>query len=329
MSGSDEVSNPFASPDPSVPAVPLARQPEQLPPPPWAAPQFGLPDPPPPYGQVPLSVLPHPAPQEVPTFGYGRVVEGRRVESPWPGAPLQAIDAAIAGRALIRPRWGITGSVVSLVLAVIVTNVVGIAYAISAPDRYPYTVILLFLTLATEWLFLGGWPLLASWVRGNGPRIDFGFSLSWRDIGPGLAGGLSTLIVAVVIGVITAAIFGSFTSNAGQAAGELSKHHAVQTLFLLLGVFVAPVFEELAFRGLLWSALAKRGLNPWWCTVITAVAFAAVHLEPIRFALLAGAGLVLGLLRQVTGRVGPSLIAHMTLNAVAFFGASGVLLLHW
>jgi len=68
------------------------------------------------------------------------------------------------------------------------------------------------------------------------------------------------------------------------------------------------------------GALAKRGLSPWWATVISAAAFAALHLQPVRFILLFGTGLVLGYLRQRTGRLGPPIIAHAVNNGIAALG---------
>ena len=34
----------------------------------------------------------------------------------------------------------------------------------------------------------------------------------------------------------------------------------------------APFVEEIMFRGLLWGALAKRGMSPWWATGLSAAA---------------------------------------------------------
>jgi membrane protease YdiL (CAAX protease family) len=242
------------------------------------------------------------------------------VPKPWPGAPLQAIDAGLRGRSLRIPKWAIPDSVISQVLAIVVTVAFGALYFSNTPDRPLYNAVGIFLGLLIQWIFMGGWPLLVSYRRGNGPRLDFGFSISWRDFGPGALGAFACLVGAGIAAAVTAALFGSFGSNAGQVANDLNGLPWAETLFLLLGVFGAPVIEELAFRGLLWGALAKRGINPWWCTAISAVAFAGIHLEPVRFGVLLVAGLVLGILRQTTGRLGPSILAHVGLNAIAFIG---------
>jgi membrane protease YdiL (CAAX protease family) len=256
---------------------------------------------------------------------YGRWQGGAAITPPWKGAPIQAIDAGLAGKALKLPRWGIPDSVVSQVLSVVATYAFIIAFYAVTPNKPLYNNALIFLSLFVQWIFMAGWPIVVSLWRGNGPRLDFGFSLSWRDFGPGALGAIVCLMGAAISAGITQAIFGDFGSNAGDAANDLSKYPGAQLAFLLLGVFAAPVLEELAFRGLLWGALAKRGLNPWWATTITAVAFAALHLEPVRFGVLLVAGMILGLMRQMTGRLGPSMLAHIGLNAIAFFGSGMIL----
>ena len=74
-------------------------------------------------------------------------------------------------------------------------------------------------------------------------------------------------------------------------------------LFLLLIAVGAPFVEEIAFRGLVWGAIVKRGWSPWVATVVAGVPFALLHVEPLRVAPLLAAGIVLGVVRQY-GRAG-------------------------
>ena len=315
---SGPVTNPWSTPQPTLGSdvTPMTG------PPPSSQPL-----PPPGYQPVPTVPPPYTAEflAERPVFGYARFQGRLEVPAPWTGAPIQAIDAGRRGESLVRPRWGIPDSVISQILTIVAPLVfIAVYYAIT-PNTPFYNITAVFLGLVVEWIFLGGWPLVVSYWRGNGPRYDYGFSLSWRDIGPGVLGAVACLFGAAFAGAITQAIFGNFSSNAGQVASDLGSHPIAQNVFIVLGVFGAPIIEELAFRGLLWGALAKRRFNPWWCTVISAAVFAGVHLEPVRFGVLFVAGFVLGFLRQKTGRLGPSLLAHMGLNAIAFLGAGFLL----
>ena len=93
----------------------------------------------------------------------------------------------------------------------------------------------------------------------------------------------------------------------------------------------APLVEELFFRGLLQPRLVGLlGVVPG--IVAASCLFGAAHLiawqGPITLAYalgVAGGGLVLGTLRYLTGRLGPSTVAHALFNAeallaVAFLG---------
>ena len=86
-------------------------------------------------------------------------------------------------------------------------------------------------------------------------------------------------------------------------------------LFLLLIAIGAPFVEEIAFRGLVWGAVVKRGWSPWFATVIAGVPFALIHIEPIRVAPLLAAGLVLGTVRQFGG-LGSAMLAHAVVNGI-------------
>ncbi len=169
------------------------------------------------------------------------------------------------------------------------------------------------------WLALAGWPLFITSVRGNGPRMDLSLSLSWRDAGSGLVGGVIAIIAAVVVALATAAIFGEFNSAAGDVGVEL-KALGDYWLLIAFGLMIAvgaPIAEELAFRGLFFAALRKHGVGPVLSVVITAVAFALFHLEPARLGVLVTIGLVLGIVRLRTGSLGASMVAHGVVNAPA------------
>lgn len=179
------------------------------------------------------------------------------------------------------------------------------------------------LGLLIPWTALVGWPWLFARRRGRGPAAEFGWRIRWIDLPLGLAGGLAAMLLASAVAWVTKSIFGSFNSTAGDVANEIHKDRFWLVVFALLVAFGAPVVEELAFRGVLFAGLLKRGLQPWLTNVFVALAFACFHFEPVRIPLLFVIGLVLGYLRQRTGRVGASAVAHSLNNAVgawSFFG---------
>jgi membrane protease YdiL (CAAX protease family) len=84
-----------------------------------------------------------------------------------------------------------------------------------------------------------------------------------------------------------------------------------------MAMFAAPIVEEIAFRGLLYGALAKAHVNEYLVVFITAVVFALFHFEPKRFFILLVIGLILGELRRRTGSTSAAIVAHIVNNAPA------------
>ncbi len=87
---------------------------------------------------------------------------------------------------------------------------------------------------------------------------------------------------------------------------------------LLLLVALAPVAEELFFRGWLWTAL-RRSWGVWPTALCTAGLWLAVHTldAPIRAVLLLPTAILLCLARQYGGSVRASLVLHVANNTTA------------
>ncbi|OPZ47141.1 MAG: CAAX amino terminal protease self- immunity [Actinobacteria bacterium ADurb.BinA094] len=87
-------------------------------------------------------------------------------------------------------------------------------------------------------------------------------------------------------------------------------------LFVLLAVVMAPLFEEVVFRGFLFRGLA----NSWgWMAgaLVSAVVFGCAHLQFEVFVPLAGLGFVLAWAYRRTGSLWTSIVMHALFNAVA------------
>ena len=229
------------------------------------------------------------------------------------GCPATVLAAAESGVALRPARWGI-GDVVAMIAISLALAAAG-GLALNALDAPLAATIIVGGLLG--WVGLAGWPIIATIRRGNGPRIDLGLRLTWGDVRAGVWGGLIALAVAAVIAAILMRVVGTFDSAAGAAAARLLEDGdrwaiLVFSLMILVG---APIVEELAFRGLAYGAVRKRGLGTGWAIVISAVLFSLMHVEPTRIPLLLGIGLVLGWVRARTGSTGAAMVAHAVVNA--------------
>lgn len=237
-----------------------------------------------------------------------------RVRRPadYPGCPV-TVDIALArGRTLIPPRWGIPDAIIPLLGFVLISVVVALgAEALDLPLPW-----LLLLGTCLPWLALAGWPLLTTSFQGNGPVIDLGLRLTWRDLGWGVLGGFAALMAGGTIALAVQEIFGEFGSAAGDVGEELRAEGPMLAvvIFALCVAIGAPLAEEIAFRGMAYNALAKAGLGTAWVIAITTVAFSLFHLEPMRIPILLASGLVLGVLRWRTRSLGAPIVAHAINN---------------
>ncbi len=84
---------------------------------------------------------------------------------------------------------------------------------------------------------------------------------------------------------------------------------------LVMGV-LAPLVEELVFRGLLYGYVEGR-FGAMAALIVSSLAFAAAHVEPIHVALVLPIGVLLGWTRMRTGSLWPAIAAHVANNAVA------------
>ncbi len=233
----------------------------------------------------------------------------------YPGCPVTVHEALEQGRVLKAPRWGL-GSAAITVFGAIALGVIAAVplIALDAPLAVTAIVGTLF-----PWMGLAGWPLFVTWWKGNGPRIDLGLRLTWSDVGWGALAGVVGLMFAGIVALITQAIAGDFSSAAGDVALELRDEGPFWVLFLFAIMIMvgAPIVEEIAFRGLIFNSLRKKGVGAAWTIIITAVLFSAFHFEPIRFFLLLPIGLVYGWVRWKTGSLGAAMVAHGVNNAPA------------
>lgn len=84
---------------------------------------------------------------------------------------------------------------------------------------------------------------------------------------------------------------------------------------LVMGV-LAPLVEELVFRGLLYGYVEGR-FGGMAALIVSSLAFAAAHIEPIHVALVLPIGLLLGWIRMRIGSLWPAIAAHVANNTVA------------
>jgi membrane protease YdiL (CAAX protease family) len=110
----------------------------------------------------------------------------------------------------------------------------------------------------------------------------------------------------------------------------LIKSRASLAAIILFGVVLAPIFEEMLFRGFLLPLLV-RSVGPWFGILLTAVPFALLHGTQNQWAwqlvfLIGIAGIAFGYVRYKTGSTTAAFLMHAAYNATGFLGYT---LTHW
>ncbi|MFQ5522386.1 MAG: lysostaphin resistance A-like protein [Acidimicrobiia bacterium] len=157
---------------------------------------------------------------------------------------------------------------------------------------------------------------------------DLGFSIEGRDLLYLAPGALLQITLALLFLPLARILFpeGEVPQQVADALADAGSSTLLKVSLVSAAVVLAPIAEELMFRGVLARALAPRGRR----TVIlgTALVFSAVHvigLDPNR--LLASAavvlppifilGVVLAWATVRSGRLGPAIFLHSGYNLLA------------
>jgi membrane protease YdiL (CAAX protease family) len=214
-----------------------------------------------------------------------------------------------------RRHFRLTDVAVGYVIATILANIgMGVLTKAQAPDSAIFLGGMLGL-----WLGLVGTVLFVSSRRAtrNFPQ-DFLVKVKKRDVVPCFLLGIVCQLLVVPVIYMVLGVFID-VSTFGDVAEDLFGDYGMgwNAVLLVLGlVVVAPIVEELFYRGLLLQALLER-MPRKAATVVAAFLFGLVHFRLLQFPGLFAFGLVAAMLMERTNRLGPSVLAHMGFNAAS------------
>ncbi len=80
---------------------------------------------------------------------------------------------------------------------------------------------------------------------------------------------------------------------------------------------LAPILEELLFRGAIQGHLQETNVRPWKAIIISSLIFGVVHLNPAQIPFAFLLGMMFGWLYYRTGSLLPGIIGHVLNNSVA------------
>jgi uncharacterized protein len=165
------------------------------------------------------------------------------------------------------------------------------------------------LPLLSAFFLVGGLAALAAVAPMGGaalPALGFRW-VGWR---PMLLGAVGTMALSIIVSQL-----GPSPEGIKDAMKVVQEPRFFLVSLLVLAV-LAPVVEELIFRGLLYGWLEGRW-GPRMAVAVSTVAFAAAHIEPAHVVLVLPLGLLFGWLRWRTDSILPSLFSHVANNGMA------------
>lgn len=139
------------------------------------------------------------------------------------------------------------------------------------------------------------------------------------DIGLAPIGYAIYLALAAIFSQLMSMLFQWFNSNESQDVGFTTSLEGFDRIIAVISlVFIAPIAEEIIFRGWLYGKLRNRIKLPL-AIIITSLLFAILHGQWNVGVSVFALSLVLCGLREVTGTIWSGMILHMLSNGIAFY----------
>lgn len=247
--------------------------------------------------------------------------------SPSLGHPEPSSPAAYAPPPVVVDprRWGLGDVVYGLVLFFVgqvgasVFLVLAGFIDVDSGEVETLPVAAVLVTVAAGWFGLIGWPLYASYGKGQKSlRKDFGLAANLGDVGWGVLGGAAALGLSIVANLFWIVVSGDEPpSNSDFLPTDVNL---IGALAMILAIAVGtPIAEELFFRGLFLRTVAKR-----WSVrigvVVSTLVFGTLHLQSFDLhgvfivAVTACYGAMFAWLTVWRDRLGPAIVAHMVVN---------------
>jgi uncharacterized protein len=224
-----------------------------------------------------------------------------------------------------RIRWGIGDAIIAFVVGLVV-SLIAAAFVID-PDNPndPTTLIVL---IAAQNFAIIAWLAMVARRKGTGSlRQDFGLTLrpargSWFDDIPWFFAGIGLQIAALLpIGLLNA-LYGQTAKQDVVKTADSALGWQIPVIALAI-VVLAPVTEELLFRGALLRSLLRK-MTPEAAVFVSAVVFGLVHIlgDPTIGSLVALPAIILlgvvsGYQAAETGNLSRSIMLHMGFNALS------------
>ena len=224
-----------------------------------------------------------------------------------------------AWKGIVLPIWVLAGFVLAQVIAgllLVLLRMLGVSFAGINESTFQTVVAAVIYVLSL--VIVIGIPWVVRKYKTSLKDVGLDQYPDWTDILLAPAAFIVYVIVSLVLTTV-ASHLPFYNAEQVQETGfsQLSQGFEYLLAFATL-VVIAPIAEEVLFRGYLLGKLRKH-VPLWVAILVTSVLFGAVHLAWNVGVDVFALSIVLCLLRVSTGRLWPSILLHMLKNGIAFY----------
>lgn len=129
--------------------------------------------------------------------------------------------------------------------------------------------------------------------------------------------GVSIVLIFTAMYVLNLLIEQMGIPNTMEETFLAMSHNPLGILSITL---LAPILEELLFRGAIQGLLQANGQRPWVAIIVASLIFGLVHINPAQIPFAFLLGMMFGWLYYRTGSLLPGIVGHILNNSIATLG---------
>jgi uncharacterized protein len=224
--------------------------------------------------------------------------------------------------------WPSIGWIASFLALQVVAGIAALTYAVVADggaraptavmqDLNAFALPMIWAVVISELFLLALlWLYLRKSDRLSAVHLNLWSKMSWYVT-------VSIAVVLIGAGLAFNWAYGAYVVPDVEVQAELRRLFAaipdtfVNSVLLFVTIaMVAPLLEEILFRGLLQNALSKR-LPVWAAIALSALVFGAMHMDFYAMPPLVLMGAIFGVIYHLTGSLRVTILLHMINNAAA------------
>lgn len=164
-------------------------------------------------------------------------------------------------------------------------------------------------------------PRLASKLRTTRHQLGLQRTLRWKDMAWALVGMVLYIFLTMSLIFVAQQVIPGFDASQRQDIGVPRQLFGMERFMAFVAlVLVAPIAEEITFRGYLYGKLQHARMPLWAVIFVVSVLFGWVHGQWNVGVDVFALSLVMCGLRSMTDTIWPAILLHITKNVVAFIG---------